>query len=188
MRALALILPLAALPAAAGAPPALEPGVPLAPAQWRAKHYRDVRYALDLKLSRLNASGRLRVTVTLPRRPVDLVLDWRGGAIRGLEVNGRPLPAEVREQHLVVPAGALKGGRNPLSLAFEAPVAVSGAALTRHADREDGAEYVHSLFVPADASSVFPCLDQPDLKARFLLEAMDALERTVKIRARWAGR
>jgi aminopeptidase N len=29
---------------------------------------------------------------------------------------------------------------------------------------------VYTLFVPSDASSVFPCFDQPDLKARFKLE------------------
>ncbi len=170
MRALALLLPLAALPAA-GSPPPLEPGVPLALAQWRAKHYRDLRYSLRLKLTEGAASvpGTLELAVTLPKRAVDLVLDWRGGAIRRLEVNGRPLAAEIREEHLVVPARALKGGRNTLSLAFEAPLAVSGTALTRYRDREDGAEYVYSLFVPADASSAFPCFDQPDLKARFTL-------------------
>ena len=30
-------------------------------------------------------------------------------------------------------------------------------------------EYLYSLFVPSDASTVFPCFDQPDLKARFTL-------------------
>ena len=30
-------------------------------------------------------------------------------------------------------------------------------------------EYLYSLFVPAHARSVFPCFDQPDLKARFTL-------------------
>ena len=29
-------------------------------------------------------------------------------------------------------------------------------------------DYVYSLFVPADASTLFPCFDQPDLKARFV--------------------
>ena len=30
-------------------------------------------------------------------------------------------------------------------------------------------EYLYSLFVPAHARSVFPCFDQPDIKARFTL-------------------
>ncbi|MGE5793339.1 MAG: M1 family aminopeptidase, partial [Bacteroidota bacterium] len=42
-------------------------------------------------------------------------------------------------------------------------------AVTLYRDREDGSAYVYSLFVPSDASTVFPCFDQPDLKARFTL-------------------
>jgi aminopeptidase N len=36
-------------------------------------------------------------------------------------------------------------------------------------DKEDGSEYIYSLFVPSDASTAFPVFDQPDLKARFQL-------------------
>ncbi|MEW6690531.1 MAG: M1 family aminopeptidase, partial [Pseudomonadota bacterium] len=158
--------------AAAHAAPPLEPGVPLALAQWRAKHYRDLRYDLRLQLAEGSdrAPGALEIKLRLPKKPVDVVLDWRGKAIRNLRVNGRPLPVGVANEHLVVPARSLKPGSNTIALEFEAAVAVQGSALTRYRDREDGAEYVYSLFVPADASSVFPCFDQPDLKARFSLE------------------
>src|SRR5262249_12647095 len=59
-----------------------------------------------------------------------------------------------------------------LSLSFESPIALSGSAVTRYVDREDRAEYVYTLFVPSDASSAFPCFDQPDIKARFRLELL----------------
>jgi hypothetical protein len=36
-------------------------------------------------------------------------------------------------------------------------------------DWRGDAEYVYSLFVPADACALFACFDQPDLKARFRL-------------------
>src|SRR5947209_12338170 len=52
---------------------------------------------------------------------------------------------------------------------FESPVSTSGSAVTRYLDREDNSEYIYSLFVPSDASTTFPCFDQPDLKARFSL-------------------
>jgi aminopeptidase N len=174
MRARATLLGLLAACASsapAQVPPRLEPGVSLELARWRAAHYREPRYALDLRLDprRGRATGRLGLEVTLTSR-VDLVLDWRGAPVRGLTVNGKPAQARRAKQHLVIPRAALKKGRNRLELEFRAPIAVAGRALTLYRDREDRASYVYSLFVPSDASSVFPCFDQPDLKARFTLE------------------
>jgi aminopeptidase N len=163
-------LMLAAMPAAA-MPPS-EKGVSLALAQWRAKHYRDIRYALDLKLAEgaQHVTGVLELSVRLPKKPVDLILDWRGEEIRNLSVNGKPASPVVRNEHLVVAAKALQPGINKLKLEFDSPVGVSGAPVTRYRDREDGGEYLYTLLVPADASAMFPCFDQPDLKARFRLQ------------------
>ncbi len=162
-------LMLAAMPAAAMPP--VEKGISLELAQWRAKHYRDVRYEIDLRLREGadKATGTLKLTVRLPKKPVDLVLDWRGKELRNLKVNGRESTVAIRNEHLVIPAKALKAGRNTVSLEFDAPVGLSGAPITRYRDREDGSEYLYTLLVPADASAMFPCFDQPDLKARFTL-------------------
>jgi aminopeptidase N len=158
-------------PAQAQTPPRLEPGVSQELARWRARHYREPRYALRLRLDeKKNAvAGRLELRVTLARR-VDLVLDWRGAPVRGLRVNGKPAKARHAREHLVVPRAALRRGENHIALEFRARAALAGSALTRYLDQEDGAGYLYSLFVPADASSAFPCFDQPDLKARFALE------------------
>lgn len=160
------------LPPSPAAAQPIGPGVPLELAQWRSKHYKDVRYAisLDLAAGAAQAKGELRLSLRLPKRPVDLVLDWRGKAVRELTVNGKPLEAQARDEHLVISRKALRPGLNTVSLAFESPIAVSGAPVTRYLDREDGAEYLYTLLVPADASALFPCFDQPDLKARFTLD------------------
>jgi len=162
---------------ASAAPAAgLEPGVSRELAQWRAKHYRDVRYALTIGVTAgaTKLTGTATVEVTLPRSVPDLVLDWRplSGAARvgKLRVNGKPAKAKLEQEHLIVPARLLRTGRNRVTLSFESPIALSGSAVTRYVDREDGSEYVYTLFVPSDASSAFPCFDQPDLKARFRLE------------------
>ncbi len=168
----ALLILLAAHSGAAFGQPAprLEPGVSLELARWRTQHYRDLAYALDLRLDvrRKRADGRLELQVALARR-VDLILDWRGAPVRRLRVNGKPVQARHEKEHLIVPRDALRRGANRVELEFSAPIAVGGSALTVYRDREDGSSYVYSLFVPADASSVFPCFDQPDLKARFRL-------------------
>jgi aminopeptidase N len=156
---------------AAGAVP-IEPGISLQLAQWRAKHYRDIRYqlAIQLKEGADRLTGELEITVRLPRRPVDLVLDWRGAPVRNFRVNDVAVVPGTRNEHIVVDKKYLKGGSNSIKLAFESPVAVQGAAVTRYRDREDGSEYLYSLLVPADASTLFPCFDQPDLKGRFSLD------------------
>ena len=156
--------------------PVLEHGVSRALAHWRAAQYRDVRYMLSIRLAQSAAtlSGRLELHVKLPNRPVDLVLDWRPAAqraaLRELRVNGKPHAPRLEAEHLVIGRKALRGGENTIALEFESPMAVAGSAVTRYLDREDGSEYVYSLFVPSDASATFPCFDQPDLKARFRLE------------------
>ncbi|HEX8190071.1 MAG TPA: M1 family aminopeptidase [Pyrinomonadaceae bacterium] len=162
------------------APPEPGAGVPRELARWRAEHYRDVRYLLDLTLrpgaDRLE--GRLKVTVTLDAAAGDLVLDWRStkkdedvrSRVSGVRANGREAAdARFENEHVVVPRAYMKAGVNEVELGFESPISGAGSAVTRYLDREDNSEYVYTLFVPSDASTAFPCFDQPDLKARFSL-------------------
>ncbi len=76
-------------------------------------------------------------------------------------------PFEEISDHLIFRDG--KPGENVITLDFTSPILTSGSAITRYIDKEDGSEYIYSLFVPSDASTAFPVFDQPDLKARFNL-------------------
>ncbi|HEV7699266.1 MAG TPA: M1 family aminopeptidase [Pyrinomonadaceae bacterium] len=83
-----------------------------------------------------------------------------------------PSPAETyveRDEHLIFDQG-VRLGENVITLDFTSPILTSGSAITRYIDKEDGSEYIYSLFVPSDASTAFPVFDQPDLKARFSLD------------------
>jgi aminopeptidase N len=177
MRCAALLLSAGLIANAAAVVPGLEPGVSRELAQWRSKQYRDIRYSLKVLLSpgAPALQGTALVEVSLPQRVPDLVLDWRPGPssrVTRVRVNGKPARARLDREHLIVPAKLLRRGKNRLSFAFESPIAPSGSAVTRYVDREDRAEYVYTLFVPSDASTAFPCFDQPDLKARFKLELL----------------
>lgn len=158
------------MPSSSLTAPRAGPGVPLALARWREQHYRAPRYELGFRLraGARSVSGTLRLTVSLPRGPVDLVLDWRGGPVRDVLVNGLPAAVRHRREHLVIPRRALRRGRNTLRLEFSSPIA-AGGPLRRYRDARDGAEYLYTLLVPADASALFPCFDQPGLKGRFRL-------------------
>ena len=63
-------------------------------------------------------------------------------------------------------ARSLALGSNRLVIAFRAPIAAAGASIIRARDATDGADYLYTLLVPSDANLLFPCFDQPDLKAR----------------------
>ena len=161
-------------------PDAAGQGVPRELARLRASHYRDVRYSLDITLApgAETLKGREKISVTLDDAAGDLVLDWRvikgdvdpRTRIGGMKVNGRAVEdAQFRDEHIRIPRAYLSAGANTIELEFESPVSASGSAVTRYLDREDKSEYVYTLFVPSDASTAFPCFDQPDLKARFTL-------------------
>ncbi len=154
-------------------------GVPRALARWRAAHYRDVRYALDVALwpdaDRLKGTEEIRVT--LDAAVQELVLDWRvvnpqaqRTSVRDIVVNGHAV-ADMRftNEHIIIPQSYLVVGENIVKLAFESPISAAGSAVTRYRDGTDKREYIYTLFVPSDASTAFPCFDQPDLKARFKL-------------------
>ncbi|MGD9630213.1 MAG: M1 family aminopeptidase [Pyrinomonadaceae bacterium] len=86
-----------------------------------------------------------------------------GGPPKG----GTPSFGEFNE-HLIFSDGVVLG-ENVIKLDFTSPILTSGSAITRYVDKEDGSEYLYSLFVPSDASTAFPVFDQPDIKARFKL-------------------
>src|SRR4029077_5391999 len=68
---------------------------------------------------------------------------------------------------------------NVVLIDFKAPVAPTGKAIIRFEDKDDGSEYIYTLFVPMDADMAFPCFDQPDLKAKFKLKVDSPVEWTV---------
>jgi aminopeptidase N len=160
--------------------PEIQSGVSKSLAEWRAAHYRAVRYGLQIELKPnaefLTGTNLVRVMIDNPND--DLILDWRAAssdearkAISSIEANGRKVEnAQFLNDHLLIPHEFLKAGENVLQIEFQSPVRAAGSAVTRYRDREDNSEYIYTLFVPSDASTVFPCFDQPDLKARFTLD------------------
>ena len=145
-------------------------GVSRALATARAAQIRDVRYALSLDLTERDSS---RGTVTARFRiakPGDVILDFRGQRLGSVEVNGSTLPSpDFNGAHLRIPAASVAAGENIVAISFVTKIAAAGASIIRYRDATDGAEYLYTLLVPADANQLFPCFDQPDLKARVSL-------------------
>ena len=209
---LTLLLAMSAMTVSAQMPK-IEPGVPHDLAIWRATHYSDVRYKLNLTLEKMSPvlKGTIEIRVTLEGEKgrgggvetvsvppavaggalPPIILDWRklaghekDSTIKNVTLNGipvfngdqqpvgvNPTPAfkyHAYNEHLIL-ADGVRPGENVIKLDFTSPILTSGSAITRYIDKEDGSEYIYSLFVPSDASTAFPVFDQPDLKARFKL-------------------
>jgi len=136
-------------------------------ALWRATVVRNVRYDLSLDVTaRDSAIGH--VTVRFDRSGTqDAILDWRGRRLTRIMSNGRPVPlAAANGAHIRVNARLLEPGENAIELWFVSDIAPTGASVIRAHDQTDGSDYLYTLLVPADADQLFPCFDQPDLKAR----------------------
>jgi aminopeptidase N len=167
--------------------PQITPGVSKTLAVWRAAHYSDVRYKLDLKLEKMSPVLKGTIEVRLRVREsgkegIPIILDWRKIAghekksrVFDVSLNGKSVAPEELNQHLIFRDG-VKEGENVVKLSFESPILKSGSAITRYIDSVDGSEYIYSLFVPSDASTAFPVFDQPDLKAKFTLSAVRSSE------------
>jgi aminopeptidase N len=145
------------------------PGVSLELAQHRARTIHDVRYELSLDVTPLDSAKGV-VTIRWRRSgDGDAIVDFRGRRLGSITLNGAAVPlGAFNGSHVILPAAGLVAGENVARLEFVTDIAPSGASIIRSHD-PDGSDYLYTLLVPADANQLFPCFDQPDLKARVSL-------------------
>ncbi len=168
MRGAVLALTAGLMANAAFAVPGLEPGVSRELAQWRAKYYRDVRYALTISVTAgaTKLTGTGTVEVTLPAAVPDLVLDWRpspgASGVGQLRVNGKPAKAKLEREHLIVPARLLRPGRNRITLSFESPIALSSSATSVMTTNSNPKDCIFRILIPPIRGGRFSDALSPD--------------------------
>jgi aminopeptidase N len=167
-------------------------GIPRDLARRRAQRVSDVRYKLSYtitpKASSIAGHEELRFVQHPGTRGIEPEwLDFREGSVQAFAVNGTSAPATIQNSHIELPAKLLRPGENVVQIDFTAPIAPAGKAITRFEDKDDGSEYIYTLFVPMDADMAFPCFDQPDLKAEFRLSVVAPEDWTVISNARPIG-
>ena len=137
-------------------------GVPLSLAEERARRITNLRYDLHFSIPAALSQGvegeaTIRFTLDDAARPVALDFS-EPGALR-TRINGHSVTLLAANDHVLLPAAALKKGSNEVTISFVA----GNGPLNRNP------EFMYTLFVPARARQAFPCFDQPDLKARYTL-------------------
>jgi aminopeptidase N len=142
----------------------VETGVSQALAEARKQLLSQLNYTLSLnipseKTQPIGAEEVLTLALRDNRQPLQLDFKAPASHLHSLSINGQPAAIDYHNEHLVLPASALRVGHNEVKISFTA----GDQSLNRNAD------YLYTLLVPDRARTVFPVFDQPDLKAVFTL-------------------
>ncbi|MDA0301592.1 MAG: aminopeptidase N [Chloroflexi bacterium] len=139
-------------------------------AEARAPRIADVAYDLRLDLTRGASTYRGDLTATF-RCTGDgpLFLDFTGKRIERLEVNGTLVDAPDWSGVRLTLDGALLAPETTVHVVYENDYDHTGDGFHQFVDPEDGEEYLYTNFEPYSAHKLFPCFDQPDVKATYRL-------------------
>ena len=131
----------------------------------RATRVGRIAYDIALDLTADQATYRGDVHLAFPvLGSGDLFLDFRGGVIERLEVNGTAVDPPERPGARIVLPGGLLAPETRVHVVYENDFDRNGDGFHRFVDPVDGEVYVYSNFEPFEAHRLFPCFDQPDLK------------------------
>ncbi len=131
-------------------------------AQLRKKNIENLEYEISFTIPKEKSkevTGTVSVCFEIDA-PQEIILDFREEKnINGVTVNGETTLYRVANEHIIIPGASCVKGKNNVTICFTA----DNQSLNRHED------YLYTLLVPDRARTLFPCFDQPDLKAKFTL-------------------
>ncbi|WP_461095041.1 M1 family metallopeptidase [Spirosoma gilvum] len=144
--------------------PAVETGVSQTLAKARKQTIQEVAYALKFdipaqKNQPIPATESITFHWTKNASPLQLDFKEKQTQVQNVSVNKVSIPIVFESEHILISTAFLKPGMNTIFIQFTA----GNLSLNRND------EYLYTLLVPDRARTVFPCFDQPDLKAKFQL-------------------
>ena len=146
--------------------PQLTDGVSQELAQWRKANIKELKYNLNFNIpeeieEEINAHS---VISFICDNSVFPELDFKApsDAVHSVKVNGEECNWRHEKEHIIIDRESIKNKGHEwfVEIDFTAP----DMSLNRRAD------YMYTLLVPDRARTLFPCFDQPDLKANYTLE------------------
>ena len=138
----------------------------------RASRVSNCTYTLRLELGEKQATYSGDITITFDDSGTgDLQLDHRGKVLHSLVVNGHELQPTFSDYRIRIPGANLQPS-NTVHIRYENEFDHAGDGFHQFIDPADGEEYLYSNFEPYAAHRLFPCFDQPDLKATYQFSAV----------------
>ncbi|WP_347173630.1 M1 family metallopeptidase [Polaribacter uvawellassae] len=142
----------------------LEKGISLELATYRKQQVSNVKYQLKFDIPKTKAEAipsQLKITATISDLKYDLILDFneKKSNIKAIRVNGKGTEIKHENEHIIISKNYLSQGENNIEIDF-----IAGELSLNRND-----EFLYTLLVPDRASTLFPCFDQPDIKANYTL-------------------
>jgi aminopeptidase N len=142
----------------------LEKGISKKLADFRKAQVSDVTYALSFDLpkekeSPISSELILNLKINSLQQPLYLDFNESKENLKAIVVNGKNIPVMHEKEHVIIPKEQLLNGQNSIEIKFIA----GNLSLNRNDD------FLYTLLVPDRASTLFPCFDQPDIKASYSL-------------------
>ncbi|TDW49887.1 aminopeptidase N [Flavobacterium sp. 270] len=142
----------------------LENGVSEQMARFRKQQISKVTYGLSFEIPNekqqdINANLSLDLVLADLSEPLYLDFKEKTQNIKSILVNGKSIAIVHEKGHIVIAADKLVKGQNEIVISFIA----GNLSLNRNDD------FLYTLLVPDRASTLFPCFDQPDIKATYKL-------------------
>ena len=139
-----------------------KPGVSQQLAQYRKELISDLEYTLHFSIPQEKETpveGKIKIGFNL-EQPQETIIDFRKTEnVHSVQANGTQTQYELLSEHIIIPASATVQGTNEVEIVFTPE--------DQSLNRND--EFLYTLLVPDRARTLFPCFDQPDLKASFNL-------------------
>ncbi|MFC3366027.1 hypothetical protein ACFOG5_22865 [Pedobacter fastidiosus] len=159
-----LFLSIATFAQKSAKPITIEAGVSLDLATFRSAIISNIQYKLQFNIpsdknSEILASEQISFDLSSVQQPLQLDFKQSAEHVKSILINGTKIAVNWKNEHLIIDQKYLRPSTNKVDLQFIA----GNESLNRNND------YLYALFVPDHARTVFPCFDQPDLKANFLL-------------------
>ncbi|NOX85523.1 MAG: hypothetical protein GXO86_06115 [Chlorobi bacterium] len=142
----------------------VENGVTKVLNDYRKETISDIEYQLRFNIPKdksapVTGSEIISFNLLRSRHPVIIDFNETTDKLESVLVNGKMKEFRFENGHIIIPGKMLNEGKNEISIKF-----IAGDLSLNRND-----EYLYTLFVPDRASTAFPCFDQPNLKASYLL-------------------
>lgn len=137
-------------------------------AQKRKQNISHVRYQLKFDLTEKdNFQGTTAIQFNL-KEPMDLSVDFSGGEVQELLVNGKKVSSIAYNGFFIdIPKKYQQIGLNSILVEYTHDYSKNAVGFYKFVDKADNRTYLYSHFEPYSANKMFPCFDQPNLKATY---------------------